>query len=85
MLIEKKMINKETYIEKFDRKFANFCEKNILSLYYTIYPEYIEIVDDGGGNKGCHKGDKGCHEPSSHNGEHTGNPVYRTFPAPGLV
>jgi hypothetical protein len=48
MLIEKKMVNKESCIEKFDRKFSNFCEKNILSLYYTIYPEYIEIIDNSG-------------------------------------
>ena len=48
MLIEKKMINKETYLDQFDRKFSNFCEKNVLTLYYTIYPEYIEIKDESG-------------------------------------
>lgn len=51
MLKEKTCINVESYIETFDKKFSNFCTKNILSLEYTIYPDKVEVIDDSGNMK----------------------------------
>lgn len=48
MLRDKKVVGAESYIEIFDRKFSNFCEKNILNLEFTIYPTYVEIEDFSG-------------------------------------
>ena len=48
MLKRKEVVGQESYLEMFERKFTNFCEKNVLDLEFTIYPDSIEIKDHSG-------------------------------------
>lgn len=48
MLRYKEMISLDEYVEIFDKKFSNFCSKNILSLEYSIIHNIVTIHDDSG-------------------------------------
>lgn len=48
MLKDKKVVGAESYREAFERKFTNFCEKNILNLEFTLFPDHVEIEDFSG-------------------------------------
>jgi len=46
MLVEKKKINVNKYINKFNKSFTNFCKNAPISLEYTIVgKDYIKVID----------------------------------------
>lgn len=48
MLRNKNRVDPSSFIEMFDKKFTNFCSKNILDLEFSIYPDNVVIEDHSG-------------------------------------